>query len=94
MGLILVGCYPKFENILQKRLSIWQWLWCFVFLFGLFRLFFLAFAFEWLGMFFVGLILAGCYSKYAEEKFEDLAVVGVVVHRGSEELCCCLTSWQ
>ena len=56
--------------------------------------FFLTFAFEWLGMFFVGLILAGCYSKYAEEKFEDLAVVGVVVHRGSEELCCCLTSWQ
>ena len=46
---------------------------------------FLAIAFGWLGMFFVGLILAGCYSKYVEEKFEDLAVVGVVVHRGSEE---------
>ena len=46
---------------------------------------FLAFAFGWLWMFFVGLILGGCYSKYVEEKFEDLAVVGVVVHRGSEE---------
>ena len=52
---------------------------------GAVQLFFLAFAFGWLGMFFVGLILAGCYSKYVEEKFEDLAVVGVVVHRGSEE---------
>ena len=46
---------------------------------------FLAIAFGWLGMLIVGLILAGCYSKYVEEKFEDLAVVGVVVHRGSEE---------
>ena len=56
-----------------------------VFCFSVWAVFFWAFAFEWLGMFFVGLILAGCYSKYAEEKFEDLAVVGVMVHSGSEE---------
>ena len=84
MGLILVGCYPKFENMFEKVKDVAVVV---VFCFSVWApsVVFLAFAFGWLGMFFVGLILAGCYSKYVEEKFEDLAVVGVVVHRGSEE---------